>query len=720
MTPIMKLVGFFLWMSITLKRVKGFYFTVQNELISKNTNMRVCHLEHFVNFKNEIVHVCLDKVETTSMKKHNIIISSYGEDKKWKERSKALTSYTTKLLAYFYTFTNNNQLVVVFCFNKTFSKSPYECFRTITDDLNTVKTEKIQIDLRMFEPSSFSDYALNSFDIFGIPHLLICGVNNKRNSGKNFGLFVICHASPDGGFSWGRRLHFYHPNMEKHTVYEKLVPKVSGNEIGFQYLSPKISLTKYLKCTYRKDYQFECHDVNLVREQSYMWDIAKVKGYYVAPLSDGKSPPCTLYYMYNDTYMIPLETPRSIGSEYHRGKLFHLDSERLIYNYENEKETYTYILQHKGTAKFCTLMYIKKDYMNAGFVKKGNNYYCDIKYDELVVDGEDRYFTVSIYNGVRQDIRKCFYLRYDKMLEPVNIVHKIDSVYEYSNFKLYTLYIKKDIEKYFLKDMTLDCYLGEDFYLSLHINFKNNFILDNTDVNQSDVNLYPNNIIYFKLPDARSQTLVAKLPFPQNTRYIKVDDYYYIFKLSSFIPQQTTTEMLFLNNKGSQKTQNKSVTFHAGGEQETILGVDFSRKNKICAYAGNEHNCDKIQVNGNKINVKVDLLNTQPSKGITLGIICPVNKKNKNTCFNEIYDNKKKIFIRDYLKDSKGFLTIYPKTYVHTPSDTDEIYEESILVLTPQFIDMYNANWENYKSTFNCKCYSDNMVYELTFNFTQG
>lgn len=724
------LLGLLLWVCTAWRGARGFYFNVENELISKDTNMKRCFLEHFVNFKGEVVQVCLDQIPSSVVNQYNILISSYGEDKQWRMQSKVLSAHTTKLLRYFYSFTNGQQLVVVFCFNKNLSKPPYECFRSITDDLKTLKTEKIQIDLRMFEPSSFSDYALSSFDLFGVGNLLICGVNNKRNAKPNVGLLVICHASADGGLTWGKRLHFYHPNMDKHTTYESLVPKISGNEIGFQYLASKVSLTKYFKCAYKKDHDFECQDVNLVREQSYIWDIAKVRGYYVAPLSDGKVPPCTIYYMYNNTYLMPLEVPKSVGAEYHRGNLFPLDNKRLVYNYVNEKETYTYVLSHTGTVKYCTLMYIKRDYMNAGFVKRGNKYYCDVNYDDLTVEGEDRFFTVSIYNGVRQDIRKCFYLRYDSSLEPVNIVHRIENVYEYSNFKLYTLYIKKDVEAYFLKDMTLDCYLGEDFYLSLHINFKNNFILDNTDVNQSVVNLFPKNIIYLKLPDARSQNLLSKVSFPPNTRYIKVDDYYYIFKLPSFVASQSTTQMLFLSNNGSQKTQNKNVTFHAGGVKEPILGVDFSRTSKICAYAGDESNCDRVKVRGNKVSVTVNMgvaadpaadpvtkPPSEPPTKITLGIICPVNKKNKNTCFNEIYDKKKKIFIRDHLKDSQGYLTIYPKTYVHTSSPGAEMFEESLLVLTPQFIERYNANRAKYNGTFHCKCYANGRAYEVAFSF---
>ncbi|EUD68260.1 hypothetical protein C922_01279 [Plasmodium inui San Antonio 1] len=718
MAALSSLLGLLLWVSIACRGAQGFYFKVENELISKDTDMKQCYLEHFVNFKGQIVQVCLDKRLSNVVTLYNIMISSYGEDKKWKEHSKILNNYTQKMLRYFYSFTNEEQLVVVFCFNKNLTSPPYECYRSITDDLKTLQTDKIEIDLQMFQPSSFSDYAMSSFELFGVGHFLICGVNTKRNNRPNVGLLVICHASADGGLTWGRRLHFYHPNMDKHTAYESLVPKISGNEIGFQYLASKVSLTKYLKCSYKKDHDFECQDLNLVREQSYIWDLAKMRGYYVAPLSDGKAPPCTLYYMYRNTYLMPLEVPKSIGAEYHRGKLFQLDSQRLIYNYTNEKEAYTYVLSHVGTVKYCTLMYIKKDHMNAGFVKRDNKYYCDVNYDDLTVEGEDRFFTVSIYNGVRQDIRKCFYLRYDNMLEPVNIVHKIESVYEYSNFKLYTLYIKKDLEKYFLKDMTLECYLGEDFYLSLHINYKSNFILDNTDVKQSVVNLYPNNIIYFKLPDARSQNLLKSVSFPPNTRYIKVDDYYYIFKLPSFIPSKSTTQMLFLSNNGSQKTQNKNVSFHAGGVEEPILGVDFSSKNNICEYAGVKNNCDKVEVNGNKVSVTVNMgVETEPATQITLGIICPVNKKNKNTCFNEIYDNKKKVFIRDYLKDSKGFLTIYPKTYVHSSSPGGELFEESILVLTAEFINLYNRNRAKYNSSFHCKCHAKNKAYEVTFSF---
>ncbi|CAA9988699.1 6-cysteine protein [Plasmodium knowlesi strain H] len=718
MAALGSVLGLLLWVCIACRVARGFYFNVENDIISKDTNMKQCYSEHFVNFKGEIVQVCLDKVPYGSLNKYNILISSYGEDKKWTMQSKALDNYTTKLLKYFYSFTNNEQLVVVFCFNKNLSNPPYECYRSITNDLKTLKTEKIQIDLRMFEPSSFNDYALNSFDLFGVGHFLICGINNKRNSKPNVGLLVICHASADGGFTWKKKLNFYHPNMDKNTTYESLVPKISGNEIGFQYLASKVSLTKYFKCYYKKDHDFECQDVNMVREQSYIWDIAKIRGYYVSPISDGKAPPTQLYYMYKNTYLMPIEVPKSIGTEYNRGKVFQLDNQKLIYSYANEKEAYTYVLSHTGTVKYCTLMYIKREYMNAGFIKKGNNYYCDVSYDDLTVEGDDRMFTVSIYNGVRQDIRKCFYLKYDNMLEPVNIVHKIESVYEYSNFSVYTLYIKKDIEKYFLKDIKLECYLGEDFYLSLNINFKNNFILDNTDVNQSLVNLYPNNIIYFKLPDARSKNMINTVSFPPNTRYIKVDEYYYIFKLPSFIPTESSTQMPFLSNIGSQKTQNKNVTFHAGGVQEHILGVDFSRKTKVCAYAGLDNNCDKVKVRGNKVSVTVNMgIGSETSTQISLGLICPVNKKNKNTCFNEIYDKKKKVFIRDHLNDRKGFLTIYPKTYVHMPSPGEEVFEESILVLTPQFINLYNSNPTKYNSSFLCKCYANNRAYEITFTF---
>ncbi|SBS86364.1 6-cysteine protein, putative [Plasmodium malariae] len=716
-TPVKVLWVLLVWMVCVYKRAHCFYFTVENEPLSENSNIQKCYLEHYVNFKGQIVQVCLDQITSSSVTRYNIFINAFNEKRKWERKLKIIDNHTRKMTRYFYSFISNDELIVIYCFNKNLTQPPYECHRITTNDMQTIKNkEKINLDFKVFETSSLTDYSSDNLQIDDHNYILICGVNNKRNShGKNTKMFVLCQASSDNGVSW-RLFNFQYTNVSSSWSYQRIVPKISGNEIGFKYFSPNISLSKYIKCRYKKENDFECTDVDLVRSNSYMWDIVKVKGYYVSILSNSKKPPCYLYYMYNNTYLIPLEAPKSIGNTYNRGNLFQLDNSRVVYNYMNENGSYTYLLKHNGTNKFCTLLYIKREYMNPGFVKNGNNTYnCKIMYDDLPVQGDERYLTIGAYSRIRSDVRKCFLFRYDDSLEPVSIVHKILLTREYKYIKLYSFYIKKDIENYFMKDITLECYLGEGFYLTLYINFKNNYILDNTDNNNKNdtINLYNNNLIYYKLPpNTKYEDIMTNTNFPDNTKYIKVNDNNYIFKLPPYIKNKIKTQLFFINTT-SNKIQNKNIIIHEGGKQTNVIGVDFSNRQKICSYGNNtQDNCDKIKINENKIFVNV---NTNTNSEIILGLICPVHKKNKNTCFNEIYENKKKKFIRDFFKDYQGLLTVYPKTYLYKPGIIDT-YEESTLIMTSQFLENYKSKKDAYNNSFLCKCYANSTNYEITFN----
>ncbi|SBS84503.1 6-cysteine protein [Plasmodium ovale curtisi] len=740
MLPVTRPLCALLWTWVLFTGTHCFYFNVENELISKDTNIRKCYQEHYLNFNGEIVQVCLDKIPTNSVTLYNIILSSYGDDKKWVEKYKLISKNTMKIMKYFYSFVSNDMLIIIFCFNKVVTKAPYECHYTSTKDLKDVKTDKIKVDFGIFDPLALEDYSLPDLELFDKKFLLLCGLNGRRNSSGGPHPFVICHGSIDGGVNWSHKLLFHLPDMKKHVAYRKVVPKIGGNEIGFRYFDPSVSLTKYIKCAYMKENNFECKEVILAREEEYIWDLTKIRGYYVAILSKGYKPPCSLYYMYNNVYLMPLEVPQSIGDKYDRGNLFPLDSSRVIYNYVNEKTTYTYILKHKGSVKNCTLLYIKREYMNPGFTKEGNKYVCTVNYDDLVVEGNERHLTVSIYNGVRQDIRKCFNMRFDKILEPVNIVHKIDTQYEYSNFKLYTIFIKKQIEHFFLKDnLTLECYLGEDFYLRLKLNYKNSFVIQNDAITTRNVDavtdLYPNNVIHFKFPYDNAENIINQTIFPEYTKYIKIDSKNYIFKLPEHVQNKIITNLSCPINNISNKFKMKKVIINKGGKDVNILGIDFSNTaggtdigsiggtdigssgHGICIYKNKYNNCNKITINKNKIIVNVNYSDSK--NDIYLGLICPVNKKNKNVCFNDVYYNKKKTFIRDYLKDNNGFLTIFPKMYINPKSTFNHSpYEESILILTTDFLRHFNEKRSSQRDSFLCKCYMNNVLYDITFAFS--
>ncbi|SCN61007.1 secreted ookinete protein, putative [Plasmodium chabaudi adami] len=710
----------FLWSIFLIIKTNCFYFKVDSELISKDSNIRKCNKEHYLNFQGQIVQVCNDKIVTGSSISNNIYVSAYNKENKWEDKFKLLNSHTQRKIEYFYSFITNESLVIVYCFSKSLSNPPYECHNAISTDLVTFTTQRISISFSSIDPLSLQDYSLSELEIFEKKYILICGLDIQKQQYEEYNKFILCNASSNGGVNWTEKFTFYVTGVDPKSKYTKLVPKINGNEIGFLYYSEGEELNRYLKCKYKDGFDYECYLVGLARLESYMWDISKIRGYYISIISNNKQPPHYIYYMHTNIYTIPLEAPTSMDANYERGNLFPLDSYRLIYNYVAGENSYTYILKHVGAVKYCALLYIKREHMNPGFVKSGNKYICTILYDDLIVDGEDRYFTLGAYNGTKHDIRKCFYVKLNRDSEPVNIIHKIESVYEYNNYRLYTLYIKKDLERYFIFDITLECYLGEDFFLRLKLYFKNNYVLQTSDLNknQNSINLYNNNIIYFTLPSPEyEKTLMPQLKFPPYTRYVRLPDKNYVFQLPSYIKNEVTLQLPFVNKNNMSNQVIRNVVINPSTENtqndKKMIGLDFSKAN-ICDYANINPNCDNIVINENKINITID---TQTTQDIQLAIICPITKKTKNTCFNDIYTNKKKKFIRDHLKDQQGLLTIYPKMYIHGIENNDPPYEESLLTIPKTYIQMFNEKKTNYNNTFICKCYSNSILYEITYTF---
>ncbi|ETW33129.1 hypothetical protein PFTANZ_06165 [Plasmodium falciparum Tanzania (2000708)] len=722
-----------LYTHVLLNICYGFYFEQTEELLIKNAHSDICKREHYISFNKEIIKLCLFSQPSGVHSKYNLIVNTLNEEK-WEEKYKILKENTFKILKYFYTFVNKNELVIIFCFNKLINKAPYECHRSINKvDGKGNEEQRVRINYNHIDPLSLVDYTSNTFDFLGTSYLLICGINENRKLSPGSHVFILCRASKDSGITWGLTFSFYYPHAKSSVLYSKVVPKISYNEIGFLFFSPDVSINKYIKCTYREGNHFDCDDIHFI-DDKYLLDITKVRGYYLTILSNkkDKKEKVKLWYIYNSVISESMRNNAiSSGNEYREGNLFLLNDSTVLYNYLNEKDSYLYLIKHKGSVKHCTLLYLKKEYANPGFVKEikrnhtttltkdnSNNYryVCNINYDDLSINLNDRYFIVSVYNGVKTDIRSCFYFSYDNILEPVNIINKIVKVYEYSNYSIYAFHINKDLESYFLFNKKMECFLGDNFYIYLNINFINTYKLDNSFDNNNEkvVNLYPNNLIYYKLPNINyKNTFLSNVHFPPYTKYVQLNDKEYIFKLPSYIEEDIHTELHFLQKVN--KFYKKKTIFHKGGHNnDLVLGIDFSKKTNICSYGYSKTSCEYTHIDINKINIKVPM-NDEITSDITLAIICPVSKKNQNVCFHHTYDNGKKVLIRDHLYDRNGYLNVYPKIYIYTPK-LNQIYEESKLVIRKEFIEIFKNNKCNYKNVILCKCYANNKYYDITFN----
>ncbi|SOV21342.1 6-cysteine protein [Plasmodium sp. DRC-Itaito] len=734
MTFILTFSQFILYTHVLLKMCYGFYFEQTEELVVKTAHSDICKREHHLSFNNEIIKLCLFSQRAGANSKYNLIMNTLKEEK-WEEKYRILKDNTFKIIKHFYTFVNKNELVIIFCFNKHINKASYECHRSITkvDDKKN-EEQRVTINYNHIDPLSLVDYASNNFEFLGTSYLLICGINENRKLPPASRVFILCRASKDSGLTWGFTFSFYYHQAKENINYSNVVPKIFYNEIGFLFSSSENSGKKYIRCTYLEGYHFDCNDIRFI-EDKYLLDVTKIRGYYLTILSNRKDKKdnIKLWYIYNSVITESMNNNiTNVGKEYKEGNLFLLNDSTVLYNYVNEKDSYVYLIKHKGSVKHCTLLYLKKEYANPGFIKEtvknqtklikdndhnNNNtrYVCNINYDDLSVNGHDRYFTVSVYNGVKTDIKSCFYFSYDNILEPVNIINKIVKIYEYSNYSVYAFYINKDIESYFLFNKKMECFLGENFYIYLNINFINTYKLDNSfDTNERVINLYTDNLIYYKIPNINyKNTFLSKIHFPPYTKYIQLNDKEYIFKLPSYIEQDINTELFFLQKVN--KFYKKKTILHKGGHNnQLVLGIDFSKKNDICSYAYSKSSCEYTHIDINKINIKVPM-NQEIISDITLAIICPVNKKNQNVCFHHTYDNGKKVLIRDYLYDRNGYLNVYPKIYIYTPQ-LDQIYEESKLVIRKEFIEIFKNNKCNYRNVILCKCYANNMYYDITFN----
>ncbi|CRG97916.1 secreted ookinete protein, putative [Plasmodium gallinaceum] len=697
-------------------KTRSYYFKIINENIFKRVEDVKCFRQHYVNFKDELILVCLYfESSIKSEYKYNIHIYKIKEGNTWEKKYQLLKEDTNKIIRYFYSFSTEDKIVVVFCYNKLHYRVPCECYYSTSYDGDTFESKRTSINYEIFDILSLTDYYLKPFEFFGNKFLLICGINYKRIIHDDSKLFIICHGSDTDGKSWNYKFNFYYPKTYMYSSYYLVVPKISGNEIGFRFfISSHIITASYVKCIYRSMYDFDCSDVEFKIEGKILRDVVKVGGYYLTNHSDDKLSPCQLYYRYKSVILAPTEAAKSEGKECFRDHFFPLDNSRLIYNYKNENFSYSYVFRYIGSVKHCTLLYIKKDNLNPGFTRGSDSVYtCSINYDEIIVDQDDRYFVLSVLNEVKTDLKKCFHLSYDNLLYPVNIIHKIDIIKEYNKYKLYIFHIKKDMENYFFKDTILYCDLGDNFFIKLHLNYKNNFILDNTANLPEPLTLHNNNIIYYKLPNLKSKNLfLSNVSFPPNTKYIKEGDSKYIFKLPPYIKDTVENNLYFINE--SMKTEKKSVIIHAGGKIPELVGVDFSKMNDNCSYGYTSNKCDNIKIEGNKISVDITV---HADSQVILGMICPVDSINQNICFNDVYDNDKKVFIRDFFEDDEGLLTILPKTYVYIP-DSSETYEESNLIMEKRFIEKIYKNKSHYKSSFVCKCYAHKKHYEVTFKLT--
>ncbi|CRH00528.1 secreted ookinete protein, putative [Plasmodium relictum] len=702
---------------LLFNRVKCYYFNIVNESILKRVEETTCFRQHYVSFKNQLLKVCL-YYKSTEYPKYtfNIYIYKVNEEDKWEKKNELIIGNTNRNIRYFYTFSTEDKIIVVFCYNMNLYRTPCKCFYSTSYDGITFETKRTALNYIVFNYLSVTDYYSKHYDLFGENFLLMCGINHQiiHDNSKNL---IVCFGSNNDGKSWDYKFNFRYLKANINISYFMLKLIISGNEIGFKYVTSEAPFSAtYIKCKYKSMHDFYCDDVDLKIGDKIIRDIVKVGGYYLTSQSDTNLSTCQLYYVYNSVVLAPANG-KSEGYKCHKDNFFPLENSRLIYSFENENLSYSYVFRYTGSVKHCTLLYFKKDDLNPGFIRGSDNVYsCTIKYDELIVEGDDRYFVLSVLNEVKTDLKKCFHFSYDNLLYPVNIIHKIDTVTEYENYKLYIFHIKKDIENFFYEDKTLHCDLGDNFTMKLDLNYKNSFVIDNTSpILPTELKLHNNNIIYYKIPNLRSKNqFLSNISFPPQTKYIKKSDIMYIFKMPPYIKDKIESSLYFINK--SNKVEKKPIIFNKGGAIPNLIGVDFSNLDNSCSYGFASNRCEYIRIEGNKINVDVS---AHTDSDVMLGMICPVDSNNQNICFNDVYDNDKKVFIRDYFEDNEGLLTILPKTYIHIPGSSIT-YEESNLIIGREFLEKLYKNRSNYKNSLVCKCYMNKVHYEVTFNLSQN
>ncbi|VWU52075.1 secreted ookinete protein, putative [Hepatocystis sp. ex Piliocolobus tephrosceles] len=727
----------FICVLFLLKKTLCFYFNVESELISDNENFKQCHKEHYLSFKGYITQVCLDKkVENEKKTSYNIIINYLSGKKIWIESSQVLDEYTEKEIKYFYSFKNNDKIVVIYCLSEKKNAIPNECYTSIYDELNHVITKPINIELETMDLESLTNYSTNELKLGDRTFILICGITSKKDLKNNF--YVVCHGSNDEGITWEYQFLLSVPKVNSDIMYHHIILKVTEIEVGFLLEDTNTKLKMYMRCIYFKEYQYECYHMNFVRKNSYIYDLLKFKGYYLGILNNmEKTLPSMIYYMNKNTFLIPREIPKIEDPQYKEGNLYQLDNERVIYNYKKGSDKFTYILNHQGGVKHCTLLYNYKKHMNAGFIKENENFYCTVAYSNLETTDNNRILTISVINGVKTDIRKCFSYKLSDSFEPINLIHKITVTKEYENYFLYHFYIKKDLEKYFfLTNIKLECHLGDKFYLVLHLNGRNNYILDNLNlgyINNTKHNLvlYSNSVVNIILPKNNTlKNYIYETNFPTNTKYIKMNDFSYILLLPSYIENTNNIKIPFFQDNEKENYTLENVTIKNGGKKNNVIGVDFSNSKNICIYNGIYNNCSNIIIENNNVTINVNLAsgeknelsntgNENTSSDIMLGIICPYNEKHKNTCFNSVYNDKhQNIYIRAYFNDINGYLTVLPNMFVLSKSDKYNTYEESNLILTHKFIKKFVLHKNELTNTFVCNCHAHNKTYKITFVLT--
>lgn len=276
-----------------------------------------CQVEQYSYFKGNLHETCLLLEEEGDTKKYNILVRK-SEDlgKSWNEEKRLIEGGTPNEIKNFFTFTGNSLMTILY-FDISESGEQVLYHLRSKDGYNFSRSKTIS-PTHFVKYWSFTQYSANTFKIFGIKVMLLCGIYNKNSVDdwtvyrqmKTETPFIFCVGSEDNAIHWQTKLYFnYKFDSTLGEVYS-VSPKIFESELGFKIeYSTQTSQhnAQYIKCVPIESNYFDCYHMD-IGYQRVLKDFTKVNGFYLAiesPEDTDNKNECYLHFVYHRLFVFP-------------------------------------------------------------------------------------------------------------------------------------------------------------------------------------------------------------------------------------------------------------------------------------------------------------------------------------------------------------------------------------------------------------------------------
>ncbi|CRG97915.1 secreted ookinete protein, putative [Plasmodium gallinaceum] len=331
MITLKKIFYFFYLTYIIVKKVEGLDNSVVNYDNYTLYQFGNCMKQQYIYFLESIYKLCY-LWKTIDEKTVSKILVQKGKDSSWEVKSELI--YRNKdLSSLYFSYVLNKELIVLMCYSN-FQLRKYECVRSVSHNGIKFNTTDTSFSSDPHSDSSMDNYSSLPFNFSGVNYLLICSLNKNPSRDGSLKLFITCSGSKDKGITWKTIFRFYY-SSDSSFKYYKLAPRISEGSIGFQYVKHNNSTWthEYIECNHRKDYDFECKNIDLQKKNKVLQIALKVGNYYVSSYMGKNNYLCYLYYTSDNIVLIKTKINKNKKGDCNPRDLIMVDDSKVVLVY---------------------------------------------------------------------------------------------------------------------------------------------------------------------------------------------------------------------------------------------------------------------------------------------------------------------------------------------------------------------------------------------------